>query len=406
MNTPITLTPFTTSFLSQFTFTPSAIPISDKDIKTKDSDLSRSQRLFLNPDIEKSLISKNELLASFAISKAENSQLTLTEAEAVYNLVTSDKKFNFVGNKLQSGKPLSPKDHDRLEFFDIAKTFRELSSISTRLEFLTLDFILGLHKRLTEGLDIFAKSLPDFEPYKSGDWRRCDDIRVGTYTPAPFDEIQAGLEELIAWIKADPTPTNIAIFHTAFYALHPFNNGNKRVSRILEHLLWRSIGLNSANLYSTSYYYHIEKDRYYKYLLYSLTHTNFNHFTSFILESLIYSMIGVIKTTLEVKRREFVNLSTNIPTERKFLTPLIKHYELQFKHFARANRSKMARQTLVNMLTSLTEKSIIIRREDGKKVYYSLNLILPESNILSTWIQEAKIKISYLPKSFWNIIPA
>ena len=329
----------------------------------------------------------------------------MCEAEAVHNLVQGDKEFSFLGSKLRGGKSLTQKDHDRLEFFDIAKTFREQGSLPFQLDLLTPDFILDLHKKLTAGLDVFAKSLPDFEPYKSGSWRTSDDIRVGLYKPAPFSEIQSGVEELVAWIKANPSPTSIAIFHTALYALHPFNNGNKRVTRILEHLLWRAIGLNSANLYSTSYYYHSEKDRYYKYLLYSLTHANFNHFTSFILESAIYSMIGVIKTTIEVKRREYVNRATSITAERKLLAPLIKHYELQFKHFARANRTKMARQTLVNMLASLTEKSILIRREEGKKVYYSLNLVFSESNLLSTWIQETKTKISYLPKSFGNIIP-
>ena len=128
--------------------------------------------------------------------------------------------------------------------------------------------------------------------HKSGSWRTSD--ISGRCKPA-HSANQSGVRGIY-----NPSPTSIAIFHTALYALHPFNNGNKRVTRILEHLLWRAIGLNSANLYSTSYYYHSEKDRYYKYLLYSLTHANFNHFTSFILESAIYSMIGVIKTTIEV----------------------------------------------------------------------------------------------------------
>ena len=43
--------------------------------------------------------------------------------------------------------------------------------------------------------------------------------------------------------------------------------------------LWMTtIQINSKNLYSTSYYYHKEKDRYYKYLLYSLERKNLNHF--------------------------------------------------------------------------------------------------------------------------------
>ena len=137
--------------------------------------------------------------------------------------------------------------------------------------------------------DIFKKHLSDFTVYKSGTWRDNDEIRVGTYVPAPYVEIEKGVSELIGWLKDNQTITGIAVFHTAIYGLHPFNNGNKRVCRILEHVLLRGLGLNNKNLYSTSYYYHKQKARYYKYLLYSLERKNLNHFVSFVLESFVLS---------------------------------------------------------------------------------------------------------------------
>ena len=79
MNTTI-LHPFSKGFLSQFVWTPQTQPFTNEEILLLDRELSEYEQVFLNPDIERNLISKNELLASFAISKAEDSRLTLKEA--------------------------------------------------------------------------------------------------------------------------------------------------------------------------------------------------------------------------------------------------------------------------------------------------------------------------------------
>src|SRR3989344_1556439 len=123
MNTTI-LKPFSGSFLSQFVWTPQTLPFTNEEILSLDKDLSEYEQVFLNPDVEKNLISKNELLASFAISKAEASELTLQEAQDVYSLIVSDPDYNFVGKKLKAKKKLTQKEHDQLEFFLIARTFR------------------------------------------------------------------------------------------------------------------------------------------------------------------------------------------------------------------------------------------------------------------------------------------
>ena len=73
MNTFATNKPFVKPFLDQFILTPSLLFFSDAEILQLDADLNQYEQLFLDPDIEKNLMSKNVLLASFAISKAENS---------------------------------------------------------------------------------------------------------------------------------------------------------------------------------------------------------------------------------------------------------------------------------------------------------------------------------------------
>jgi len=118
--------PFAHTFLSQFVFTPALLPFTDEEIRRIDTELKEYEQIFLNPDIERNLISRNELLASFAISKAENSTLTLQEAQDVYNLVLNHQDFTFISDKLKKGEKLVRKDYEKLEFFNIAKTFHLL----------------------------------------------------------------------------------------------------------------------------------------------------------------------------------------------------------------------------------------------------------------------------------------
>lgn len=382
--------PFSHPFLSQFLLALSTLPFSHQDIISLDQELSAYEQVFLDPEVEKSLITKNELLTSFAISKAEASQLTLKDAQTVYQLLLA-------GRKLPAKTKLTQADHDQLEFFNIAKTFRNLNQSILTLDQLTPQLILHLHRQLTQGLDIFQGYLTDFTPYKSGTWRDNDTIRVGTYLPAPYAQIESGVTELIAYLKHHPTIIGVAVFHTALYALHPFNNGNKRVCRILEHILLRSLGLNPKNLYSTSYYYHTQKPRYYKYLLYSLQRQNLNHFVAFILEALILSLISVLKTSLEVKRSQFLNRHDLDTTTRLILKPLVKRHELQFKHLARFSRGKVARQTLVNYLQKSIKLGIINRRAIGRTTYYQINFSAPEQDTFKKSLAFARQRLSFIP---------
>lgn len=389
--------PFSGQFLSQFVWAPQTLPFTNKEVESLDSQLSEYEQVFLNPDIEKNLISKNELLTSFAISKAEDSHLTLQEAQDVYDLILSDPDYDFLGKKLKLRKKLTQKDHDQLEFFNIAKTFRRLNQERFLIKELTAEKILKLHLELTQRLDIFKDYIPDFNIYNAGQWRDNDLIRVGSYVPASHTQIDKGVERLIDWLKKNQTIDGIAVFHTALYGLHPFNNGNKRVCRILEHIFLRGIGLNDKNLYSTSYYYHKQKPRYYRYLLYSVERKNLNHFVQFILEALVLSIIGVVKVSLQIKRSEFIDRQELEGPVKSVLKVFIKRGEIQFKNLVAVTRGKIARQTLVTYLQRVVDQDILNKREQGRTTYYGLNFEAPDVEILQKWLAFAKKRLAYIP---------
>lgn len=400
MDTPTPIKPFNNGFISQLLISQDLLPFTDLELKNYDTKLSTFEQVFLNPEIEKSLITKNELMASYGISKAELSSLTMQEAKDVYDIVLESPETNFIKHKLKLGKKLTQKDHDKLEFFNIAKTFRRLNQNMPKLGDITPEFILHLHHDLTQGMDVFKDYLTDFTLYKSGTWRDNNYIRVGTYTPAPYPEIKDSVVELINYLKSNQSITGVATFHTALYALHPFNNGNKRVCRVLEHILLRQLGLNQKNLYSTSFYYYKEKERYYKNLLFSLERKNLNHFVAFVIEALMLSMLSVIKTSLESKRGDFLTSQSADAVVRNTLKPLIKRQEVQFKQLFKLVDKKMARQTFVNLLQKAVDDNLITKREAGRSVYYSLNAIFPEEQTIKAWLDFIKSRISYIPNDY------
>ena len=167
--------------------------------------------------------------------------------------------------------------------------------------------------------------------------------------------------------------------------------------RILEHLLLRSLGINEKNLYSTSYYYHKQKERYYKYLLYSLERKNLNHFVSFMFEALVLSIIDVVKTALEIKRSEFLDKQEILGPEKVVLKPFIKRGEIQFKNLARLTKSRIARPTLVTYLQKAVGLNVLKKREAGRNTYYTLNFQSAEEKTLKQWLALAKQKLAYIP---------
>lgn len=394
-NTPEIIYPFVQPFLSSFFVDPNKLPFNEEALKIADQALAGYEKSEIDWRLEKTLRQRNDMLVSFAVSKAENSSLTLAEAADVYNSI--DRAPSFLLNKLKTKEKLTQKDHDKLEYYNIAKIFRLINEQGLRVSELTPELILNLHAQLTENLDVFHGHIVNFEIYHSGYFRDNDKTKVGDYQPAPCQEIEASISELIDWLKKEPSAINVFIFHAALYALHPFKNGNKRVCRVLEHFLLQDVGYNNKNLYSTSYYYHKHKDRYYKNLVEALYKHNLNYFVSFASEALLLSIVGVTASVLQRKKAIYLSNSGLDDKIIKVLKPLIKRREVKFGRFYALAKRKIVRQTFINYLSEAVEKGIVIRREQGKNVYYSLAGTYLETSLINNWLVTARDKINFLP---------
>lgn len=397
------LSPFKHPYLRTFFINEKALPWTESELRDLDRALLAYDKSLIGVDVEKGLINRNELLVSYAISKAENSSLTLLEAKELRQQLINNPDFNYLKEKLKTKKKLSRKDYEELEFLNIIKVFRKYTKQRLSLGDFTPTLILNIQAELTAGLDLFNNFLPNLDVYKSGRWRDNNQIRVATFTPAPYEQILSGVEELLKFIKKNSGAVNITIFYGALYVLHPFCNGNKRVCRILEYLLLQANAYNEKALYNTSFYYHKHKDRYYKKLLDSLLQRNLNQFSSFLLEALVYSIAGVIKTSLEIKKRELLKQFALDEEVEKILHPLIKRSEVQFNRLWALNKRRPSKQTFSNYLGRAVDIGVIQKREAGRNVYYSLSGNWPESEILQNLVQSAIKRVIYLPEEFRSV---
>jgi len=75
----------------------------------------------------------------------------------------------------------------------------------------------------------------------------------------------------------------------------------------------------------------------------------------------------------------------------------VKRRELKFGRFYALAKRKVVRQTFVNYLSEATERGVVVRRERGKNVYYSLAGDYSENDLISNLLLPAREKLNFLP---------
>jgi len=199
----------------------------------------------LSKEYEQLLKAKPEAIHELAIAEIpemvynsnaiENSTLTLKDTEDIL-LRDSIKK-----------------DHDIREIYE-AKNLAKITGIllDNSSEPVTVKLILALHAILLTGIkDNWAGR------FRSGkEW-----VRVGAHVGANPDFVERLVEELIAgYNKQDDRYflDKIAWFHAEFETIHPFNDGNGRLGRVLINQQLMALGLPPVTVQNkskhTSYY--------------------------------------------------------------------------------------------------------------------------------------------------------
>ena len=173
------------------------------------------------------LISEAEISDQVYNSNAiENSTLSLEETEKILLQIDLDRYIT---------------EREIFEAKNLARVVSYIEKKSKEQE-LGLDVILSLHKMLLSNIrDEIAGRFREGNEY----------VRVGSYiAPAP-KEIKKGLEKMFSEYNAtnhENIIKRIARLHLAFETLHPFNDGNGRIGRVINNYLLMREGFVPINI--------------------------------------------------------------------------------------------------------------------------------------------------------------
>lgn len=141
----------------------------------------------------------------------------------------------------------------------------------------------------------------------SQNWIGGSNLNNARFIPPPPHEMLASLDNLEKYLHAEddaPVLVRCALIHYQFETIHPFNDGNGRLGRLLItfFLAWRGV-LNEPMLYLSAYL-KAHQQEYYDRLQQVRTDGNYEAWVKFFLEGIVIVSDQVVKTTKAIQQLE------------------------------------------------------------------------------------------------------
>lgn len=141
----------------------------------------------------------------------------------------------------------------------------------------------------------------------SQNWIGGSNLNNARFIPPPPHEMMTSLDNLEKYVHAEddaPVLVRCALIHYQFETIHPFNDGNGRLGRLLItfFLVWREV-LSEPMLYLSAYL-KAHQQEYYDRLQQVRTDGNYEAWVKFFLEGIVIVSDQVVKTTKAIQQLE------------------------------------------------------------------------------------------------------
>ncbi len=303
------------------------------------------QQLLLNLERE------NLIASSYASNSIEGNPLSKAE---VTNLLLDDRI------------PVNRDEKEVVNYFHILKTLP--GKIDTELK---ISQVLDIHKLLMTGVNDSIKGKFRNRPVIVGGYDANNRLIV-KHNP-PFHtkiEIKKAIEELLHWTKTSKElpVLKIGIFHHQFVYIHPFEDGNGRVCRLLTTLLFLKHNYSINKYFVLDDYYDIDRPLYSD-SLHSADTGNKTRWLKYFTDGVKYSLKGALgKIASGLTQLTFDIRPT--PKENQVLKIIQKYRQINSSDLTK--ELHISRQQAFNLLKSLTKKGYLEKKGTTKNSYYVL----------------------------------
>ncbi len=182
--------------------------------------------------------------------------------------IEGNKLAEFQVDKVLSGMSVSADQRSIQEVKNYQEAIKEVEKMAEEEGHLTIKKIMDLHKILMKGL------LPEEKQgnCRTGSIYVVDDLGDGReqlrYEGPPADKVLFLINELLTWLhhaekeKLHPI-IRAGIFHLQFVSIHPFPDGNGRITRLLTQYILYKAGWDFRKIIVLEDFYNTDRQEYY-----------------------------------------------------------------------------------------------------------------------------------------------
>ncbi len=332
-------------------------------------DLSLPQISFDSNLVE--LITKLEVLRH-QIAILEINVNLFSQVKQIFDMIESLQSARIEGNRTTISDYVASKFENKGEFDNI----KEISNIEEAINYINRcfsedknfqisnKFIKELHFIITRDLNAEGSK-------ESGKYRSCNvKINKATHIPPNPIAVAGYMEELIDWINrsdmAQMQLLKVAIAHHKFTWIHPFDNGNGRMSRLLTYAMLRQYGFDMSYLLNPTAVFCIDREKYFEMLHIADSNTNEGK-----IEWCEYVLNGLYKEISKVSK-----LMNRCFFVEKIVKPAINRaYNL---HFINNEYKKILELTLNKEDGTIKSKDVqtVIKEKTPRQISHFINKML------------------------------
>ena len=295
-------------------------------------------------------------LESFHTTHIEGTRLSLKQAETL-----------IAGRNITDVDP-----DDKLELLNYKKAFEFVEEYITQGGPITEGLLREIHRKLVEGVR-GGSAAP-------GEYRKIQNYVANSvtgevvYTPPPAYDVPILMAELVAWINQAVEIHPILLSGIAQYQLvhiHPFLDGNGRVSRLLSTLCLYRAGYDFKRIFTISEFYDNDRQGFYRAL--QAVRENDLDMTCWI-EYFITGLSTQMKSVVELGERAIradmlIREKQLNNRQAKALRFMLEHETMGIKEYKKLYRT-VNRKTLQRDLKDMMAKGIVAAEGKTNRLVY------------------------------------